>query len=287
MLADRPQEDAATMAMPALSRRPAAVPRSARDLLLTVMGEFMLPGDGTAWTSAMLAVFGRLGVEEKAARQALMRTASAGWLEGEKVGRRARWRLTAGAREMLTDGAARIYSFTGAAEDWDGRWLLVSVRVPESDRRARRILRTRLSWAGFGSLANGLWITPHPKRKAEASAALREAGVAADAHIFTATHSGMTEVKDMVASAWDLTEIEQSYEDFIARFRVRIPSDVLACQIELVDAWRRFPAIDPALPRDLLPPRWSGLTAARLFAEKHERWAPDARHEWERLNRED
>jgi len=252
MPARRSQAAAATAALPAPSRRQAAVAPSARDLLLTLLGEFVRPGDGTAWTSAVLTVLARMGVEEKAARQALMRTASAGWLEGERIGRRTRWRLTGGAQQMLTDGAERIYSFTGAAEEWDGRWLLVSVRVPESDRRARRMLRTRLSWAGFGSLATGVWITPHPEREAEASQVLRDAGVAADAHIFTATRSGLAEVRDMVASAWDLAEIEESYEEFIARFRVRVPSDLLACQIELVDGWRRFPAIGPASLANML-----------------------------------
>lgn len=235
----------------------------------------------------MLAVFARLGIEEKATRQALMRTAAAGWLEAEKIGRRTRWRLTASARRLLTDGAERIYSFTGPAQEWDGRWLLVSVRIPESDRRARHVVRTRLSWAGFGSLGAGLWISPHPDREAEATRALREAGVADDAHIFAATRSGLADVRIMVATAWDLAAIEESYEQFIVQFRARVPADVLARQIELVHAWRRFPSIDPALPPELLPPRWSGLTAARLFAECHERWSPDACREWKRLNSAD
>jgi len=269
---------------PALSRRQEAGATSARGLLFTLLGEFVLPGDGTAWTSAVLAVLARLGVEEKATRQALTRTAAAGWLETEKIGRRARWLLTGSARQLLTDGAERIYSFTGPAQEWDGRWLLVSVRIPESDRRARHVVRTRLSWAGFGSLGAGLWISPHPEREAEATQALREAGVADEAHIFTATRTGMGDVRVMVASAWDLAAVEESYEQFIARFRARIPGDVLARQIELVHAWRRFPSIDPALPRELLPRQWSGLTAARLFADRHDCWAPDARREWERLN---
>ena len=280
----RTSNAAAAVAVQATPRLPATAAPSARDLLFTVLGELVLPGDGTGWTSAVLAVLARLGVEEKAARQALMRTASAGWLEGERIGRRTRWRLTASARQMLTDGGERIYSFAGAASDWDGRWLLVSVRVPESDRRARRLLRTRLGWAGFGSLSGGLWISPHPEREAEAARVLREAGVAADAHLFTATRSGLAEVRDMVAAAWDLADIEELYEEFIARFRVLVPRDVLACQVELVDAWRRFRAIDPALPRELLPPRWSGTAAAQLFTERHQRWAADARREWERLN---
>ena len=268
---------------PTLSRRHAAGAPSARGLLFTLLGEFVLPGGGTAWTSAVIAAFARLGVEEKATRQALMRTAAAGWLRAEKAGRRTRWHLTDAARQLLTDGAERIYSFTGPAENWDGRWLLVAARIPDGDRNARHAVRTRLSWAGFGSLGPGLWISTHPEREAEVAQVLREAGIA-DAHLFVATRSGLADTRDMVDTAWDLAVIEQEYERFIAEFSAGAPGDVLARQVELVHAWRRFPAIDPALPRELLPARWSGLTAARLFADRHERWSADAQAEWKYLN---
>jgi phenylacetic acid degradation operon negative regulatory protein len=267
---------------PVLSRRHAAGAPSARGLLLTLLGEFVLTGGGTAWTSAVVGAFGRLGVEEKATRQALMRTAAAGWLDAEKLGRRTRWRLTGAAHRMLTEGAERIYSFTGAAPGWDGRWLLVYTRVPESDRRARHVVRTRLSWAGFGSLGGGVWISPHPEREAEATGVLREAGV--DAQVFVATRSGLADVRLMVAQAWDLAAIEDSYERFLEEFRSAAPGDPLARQVELVHAWRRFPSVDPALPRELLPARWSGLKAARLFADRHQRWAGAASRDWNVLN---
>ena len=78
---------------PTLLRRHAAGAESARGLLFTVLGELVLPTGGEAWTSAFIDVFGRLGVEEKAARQALMRTAADNWLSSERVGRRTLWRL--------------------------------------------------------------------------------------------------------------------------------------------------------------------------------------------------
>ncbi len=270
---------------PTLSRRHAAGAPSARGMLLTLLGEFVLPGDGMAWTSAVLAVFGRLGVAEKAARQALMRTANAGWLRPEKIGRRTRWQLTPAARQLLTDGAERIYSF-GPAQDWDGQWVLVAVRIPESDRRARHVVRTRLAWAGFGSLGPGLWISPHTERQQEAIRVLREAGAGAgdDANVFVARRTGLSDTRAMVAAAWDLPAIEAEYERFVAEFAGRTPGDVLARQLELVHAWRRFPSLDPALPRELLPARWTGTRAAELFAERHEQWLPDSRREWKRLN---
>ena len=275
---------AAAEPTPTLSRRHEAGAPSARGLLFTLLGEFVLPGGGTAWTSAVLAVFARLGIEEKTTRQALMRTAASGWLDPEKVGRRTRWRLTASAQKLLTEGAERIYSLTGPEENWDGRWLLVYARIPESDRRARHVVRSRLTWAGFGSLGGGLWISPHPDREAEATGVLREAGVAADAHVFVARRSGLADVQVMVASAWDLDAIEDRYQEFIEEFRATAPADVLARQVEIVHAWRRFPAIDPLLPHELLPARWSGLRAARLFADRHERWSGEAKQEWKRLN---
>jgi phenylacetic acid degradation operon negative regulatory protein len=271
-------------APPTLSRRHAAGAPSARGLLFTVLGEFVLPGGGTAWTSAVIAAFARLGVAEKATRQALMRTAAGGWLRPEKAGRRTRWHLTGAGRRLLTEGAERIYSFTPSAENWDGRWLLVAARVPDADRSARHAVRTRLAWAGFGALAPGLWISAHPEREAEAARVLREAGLDGDAHLFVATRSGLAGADAMVHAAWDLAAIEREYERFIAEFAGPGPDDVLAAQVALVHAWRRFPAIDPSLPRSLLPDRWSGLEAARLFAGRHRRWSEDAQREWRRLN---
>jgi len=267
-----------------LSRSHAAGAPSARGLLFTLLGEFVLPGGGTAWTSAVIASFARLGIAEKATRQALLRTAAGGWLSAEKDGRRTRWHLTGAARRLLTDGAERIYSFTPAAEHWDGRWLLVAAQVPDGDRGARHVLRTRLSWAGFGSLGPGLWISAHPEREAEAARVLREAGLASGAHVFVATRSGLAGPDGMVRAAWDLAAIEREYERFIAEFSGPGRRDALARQVELVHAWRRFPAIDPALPAELLPARWRGLAAARLFAGRHERWSAGAQLDWKRLN---
>jgi phenylacetic acid degradation operon negative regulatory protein len=273
-----------TRSQPTLSRRDAAGAPSARGLLFTVLGEFALVEDRTVWTSALIEVLSQLGVDEKATRQALMRTAADGWLTAERVGRRTRWQLTPNAERMLTDGARRIYSFTGPAQDWDGRWLLVSVRVPESDRRARHLLRTRLGWAGFGSLGAGLWISTHPDREAEVTEVLREAGVADDAHIFVATRPGVGDVRAMVRQAWDLAAVEALYENFIEDFGDQARTDPLTSQVELVHAWRRFPAVDPALPRELLPARWSGVEAARLFTHRHNAWAPAAQEAWRALN---
>jgi phenylacetic acid degradation operon negative regulatory protein len=265
-------------------RRHAAGADSAGGLMFTVLGEFVLPGRGSAWTSAFIDVLGRLGVEEKASRQALMRTAEKGWLRPERVGRRTRWALTPDAERLLTEGAARIYGFAGHALDWDGRWLLVLTRIPETERAARHLLRTRLNWAGFGTPAPGVWLSAHTERLAEAEHALRHAGVLEEAPIFVVEHRAGGNMAEMARRAWDLAAIEQSYREFAASYGARDVADPLAGQADLVHAWRRFPWLDPALPRELLPPDWSGERAARLFRRQHHRLAGAANAEWDRLD---
>ena len=163
---------------PTLLRRHAAGTDSARSVLFTVLGELVLPTGGEAWTSAFIDVFGRLGVEEKAARQALMRTAADNWLSSERVGRRTVWRLTPAAERLLRDGTERIFGFTAVAADWDGRWTIVIARTPETERAARHVLRTRLRWAGFGNVMPGVWLSPRSDRGGEVRQILAEAGPA-------------------------------------------------------------------------------------------------------------
>jgi phenylacetic acid degradation operon negative regulatory protein len=269
---------------PTLSRRHAAGAVSARGLLFTVLGEFVLPTGGSAWTSAFIETFGRLGVEEKAIRQALARTAADGWIRPERHGRRTRWWLTPEGDRLLTEGTERIYAFAGPQRTWDGSWLLVLARVPENDRPARHVLRTRLSWAGLGSPAPGVWITTHTGRRDEVEQVLRQAGVS-DAQIFTAEHRGGGELSALVGEAWDLPAIEHRYEAFLTEFASASARDPLSRLIELVHAWRRFPSIDPGLPSQLLPAGWSGARAARLFAARHAKWSADAVMQWIRLNK--
>jgi len=266
---------------PSMSRRHAAGAESARGLLFTVLGEFVLPAGGVAWTSAVIEVLGRLGVEEKATRQALMQSGSAGWLAAERVGRRTRWRLTPAGERLLTEGTERIYGFRAALPDWDGRWLLVLARAPETLRGARHHLRTRLTWAGLGSAAPGVWISPHAERVAEVESVL--AGAAgAGAQVFVAEHAGRGDLAAMVRQAWDLAGIEAGYQEFLAEFAVAA-GDPLVRLVELVHAWRRFPAIDPELPTALLPPQWSGIRAAVLFRRRHAAWSAAAAADWTRL----
>ncbi len=271
---------------PVVSRRREVGHASARSLLMTLLGEFVLPDDRAVWTSELVGALGMFGVEERSARQALARAAAEGWLASQKVGRRSRWTLTRSGRALLTEGALRLYEFGSTERLWDGRWLVLLVSVPEVKRDLRRRLRVRLTWAGFGSPEAGVWITPHTGREAEAMAVLKEVGLAAEAMSFVASYGAIGGLAEMVARAWDLRELEERYQEFIEEFGAASPADgdaVLHAQIRLVHEWRRFPYLDPRLPDALLPPGWEGARAAALFQRRYREWRLAAHRRWEEL----
>ncbi len=278
-----PEAVAADGARPAaMPRRHAAGSSSARGLIFTILGEYVLPAGGMVWTSAMIETMSHLGVEEKATRQALMRTAADGWLAPERVGRRTRWRLTPNAHRLLTEGSERIYGFGAHRDGWDGTWLLVLARTPEADRPARHVVRSRLTWAGFGSPAPGVWVSTHAGRLGEVEAALAAAGLSGEAQIFRGTHAD-GQLPVLVGQAWDLAAIAQLYDDFIATFAAASAADPLAATIGLVHSWRRFPWTDPDLPRELLPADWGRPRAAAVFKRRHAQWSPAAVTVWRQL----
>ena len=271
---------------PTVSRRREVSHASARSLLMTVLGEYVLPRDRPVWTSMLVESLGMLDIEEKSARQALARSAGEGWLVSERIGRRVRWSLTPPGRRLLTEGAERIYAFGRDARPWENRWLMLIVSVPEAKRDLRHRLRTRLTWAGFGSPVAGVWVSPDPSREPEAQKIVAELGLEAQAMSFTAEYGAIGDQESMVARSWDLSELTDRYEDFIDRFTGVSPSGaqaVLRAQTELVHEWRRFPFLDPQLPAELLPASWSGAKAAELFHRKHVEWRPAAQAYWDQL----
>jgi phenylacetic acid degradation operon negative regulatory protein len=266
-----------------LRRRSVGAP-AARSLLLTILGEYVLPREEAVWQETLVSALVSVGHTSQAARQAIARSVRGGWRQSSRVGRRARVSLSPRAVALLQSGAERIYSF-GLEWSWDGRWLVLILRVPEERREVRHQLRTRLAWAGLGSMGGGVWITPHVSREAELGAAFSDAP-AALATSFVASLGALGRAEDVAATAWDLDAVRSQYQAFIDDFGAIRPSSGEAffrMQTLLVHAWRRFPFLDPDLPAELLPPGWPRRRAHELFSGAHARWSSPARSWFEEL----
>jgi phenylacetic acid degradation operon negative regulatory protein len=274
---------------PEFRRRREIGAASARSLLLTALGEFVLPAGRPVWTATFLHALALVGVEEKAIRQAMARSATEGWLDSERHGRRTAWHLTPAGRRLLTEGAERIYGFGAPVTAWDGQWLLVLASAPDAGRGMRHLLRTRLAWSGLGSLSPGVWVSPHPEREPEVRDVLEQAAVAGSATVFVGRLGDMDDARRVARQAWDLAELETAYADFlgeVGRLRPKDDAATFGAQLRLVQEWRRFPFLDPGLPPELLPDQWNGARAASVFRDRHRAWMPAANRYWHALTAE-
>jgi phenylacetic acid degradation operon negative regulatory protein len=273
-------------AVPSVSRRREVGSASARSLLLTVLGEFALPRPEPVWTATVLDALGHLGVEHRAARQALARASAEGLLDPQRHGRRAAWVLTQRGASLLADGTTRIYQFMRESHEWDGRWLVLTVSIPESQRKLRHRLRTQLTWLGLGSPTSGLWVSPDTGKADDVRRVVDELGLNEQSLAWEGPTAGIGEVERLVDAAWDLGDVEKRYLGFLEAFgdrRASSASEAFAYQVELVQEWRRFPFLDPDLPRELLDHDWPGSRAAALFHDRHAQWHRQAQQQWDRL----
>jgi phenylacetic acid degradation operon negative regulatory protein len=262
---------------------------SAKVLALTLLSELVLPHGGAVWTSTLVRGLDLLGVEERNARMAVTRLAERGLVRPERDGRRARWHLTGEGRALLARGAERVQRFRTGSDEWDGHWLFVLCSVPERHRPKRYQLRAQLAFAGFGFLGPGVAISPHVDREALVVDVLADLGLSEAAVVVRAEPGKLTADRDLLERAWDLDDLTFRYRAFNEAFRRRAPTTGAAsvvALVELVWAWSRFLFIEPEIPRRLLPARWPGHAAARLFHERYERWMPPA-VEWYRQTEAD
>lgn len=258
-----------------------------QDLVFTLFGDYFLHREGPVWVGTLIDLLKRLGQNEGSTRTTLSRMVARGWLESDRVGRYSFYELSSKARRLLERGEQRIYHPEWDAP-WDGRWFLVAYSIPEDRRRLRGRLRDRLAWLGFGSLRNGLWISPHDVADELAEIA-EELRLADEIVAFRAEASALTEPEHLVATSWDLPALNREYEAFIDRWVPELrrcrptlerdefpPEEAFVLRFRLIHEYRDFPLRDPYLPRALLPPDWGGECAAHLFRHLHDLLSPAA-----------
>ncbi len=252
-----------------------------RDLVFTLFGEYLLQQPEPTWVGSLIALLRPLGLSEGATRTILSRMTRRGWLQKERRGRNAYYDLTARGRRLLEDGVERIYHTSWDAP-WDGSWLLLAYSIPEDQRHVRDRLRSRLTWLGFGSLGNGLWINPHHvEQRVEETAA--EMGISDHIEVFRGHRVGVDDQAALVAKCWDLPAVNARYRAFVDRWTAHMERyERSGCEnlngelcytmrFRLANEFQSFPKEDPYLPRPLLPDDWVGDRAAATFRSIHDR----------------
>lgn len=246
----------------------------ARSLVFDLFGDYLRYRGGEVRLRSLVALMGCFDVPEATVRVVVTRLRKEGWLASRREGRETIYVLTDTAWELLDEGRERI--FHRVQGPWDGQWHMVIYSVPESERGLREQLRKKLAWFGFGPLSPSVWLSPHDRTALVRDAFAHEPAVRLD--VFRSRSTGTGEDRDIAARSWDLAELDHAYEEFLDRYRARLPryragelqgADALVERMRLVHDYRRFPFRDPDLPPELLPEGWRGRLAHEVFLEAH------------------
>jgi phenylacetic acid degradation operon negative regulatory protein len=249
-----------------------------QSLMLTVLGNYVLGRDIAVFSGSFIELFARLGVGEPAARSTLTRMVSRDLLSRHRRGRRMHFGLTPRSEEILLDGERRVWRRGAVNTGWDGRWTVLAFSMPESWQRVRHDLRARLTWAGFGSLGNGMWIAPS---RVDVAPIVAELGLNEHVKVFSGTAEAPTDVAGMLRDAFDLDALAAGYRAFLDRWDHPRPvpeaPDDLARYLWMTTEWLQLVRTDHRLPVERLPADWPAVRGQEVLLKLRGRYEAQAR----------
>ncbi|MBU3029449.1 PaaX family transcriptional regulator C-terminal domain-containing protein [Paracoccus marinaquae] len=223
-------------------------PPRASSFIVTIYGDVVEPRGGVLWMGTLIDCCAGHGISESLVRTAVSRLVGAGRLEGQRIGRKSYYRLSAAGRAEFRRASRILFAPPVPAEGW-------LIALPGEDAPLPD---------GWVRLAAPVAMAPGRK-----DISLPKAPVMAAQSI-----SGVNDLPGFAARHWPLAEVAQTYQCFVARFRpvgddardvASGPADALALRLRLVDEFRHAALADPRLPPEALPPDWPAPEARDLF----------------------
>lgn len=221
-------------------------------LVITFLGDAVVPRGGRAALADIQAVMERLGVESGAVRTAMSRLAADGWVTREREGRQSFYQLANAGRHAFDEATRRIYAEGPPA--WDGIWTVVLSPSSIVAADAEGLLGE-----GFVRIGQQAFVKPGPFSDPQLAAGM-----------LTVRGRG-EDLPAGFADLWGLDDLAARYRSFMALWMPLAdrlaagdrlaPLDAIAARTLLIHDWRRLVLRDPGLPGTLLPHDWTGETA--------------------------
>ena len=254
-----------------------------QDLVMTFLGAYATPRERPIWSGGLVTLLGDFGFSTGASRVALARMVRRGSLERVRDGRLVSYRPTGRTIALLDEGDRRIFSL-GREPHRAELWTVLWHAIPEERRTERARLARRLRFLGFGSAQDGMWISPHD-REPEVVALIDELDVGSHAGVMVGRPAAALDFRALASRAWDLEALDSRYRAFIEEFSSAPAADdeheAFRQRTRLVHVFRRFPALDPELPDELMHAPRHRADAVALFDRLYAALAPTAQRHFD------
>lgn len=251
-----------------------------QDLIISLF-ELYSPRDYIS-AAALVTLLEELEVAPGAARSSISRLKGKEILHHDSTEAGPQYTLSPAVRAQQKWNVQRV--FTPERSVAGDPWALVIYSVPEPNRQHRYTLKRELTDLGFGFVAPGVAIAPH-RSLPEALFRLEQYGLLNYITYFTADYGDASELPMKVRQWWDLTAVEQQYQEFIDQYAPVLDklsesaaykkenehdfseSTALAFYVPLYTRWKPFPYHDPNIPLRILPAGWPAPRAKFVFLQ--------------------
>jgi len=222
---------------------------SAWSLIVTFLGDAIVPRGGEVSASTLQSLMQRLGIGHGAVRTALSRLAADGWIERSREGRNSFYRLSADVAETVLSAELRIYAASSLLPPGTPRSLIIAPE-PLSDATLRTV-----------ETAGALQLTPQVficfAGAADLPAPLRLPGATlADAPSLI-PGAAMLETMAEARHSIEIGDLRQAYLPVSAALEQALapsPEDAMALRCLMIHEWRRLALRVLAVPADLVQP---------------------------------
>ena len=148
---------------------------------------------------------------------------------------------------------------------WDRKWRLVLFDIQETSRGVRDQLRKKLKELDFAQFQQSVYITPHDLAE-DMRDFLESHKLTDNVYIVVTKELLAGEEKALADKLWKLEKINEQYEkilEFWKEKKEELSENKLTREIK--SRYLEIIAIDPCLPRELLPSDWSRLKVEALI----------------------
>lgn len=156
---------------------------------------------------------------------------------------------------------------------WDGLWRIVIFDIPVVHNQLRDRLRAKLEELGFGMFQESVWMTPYDLAR-EISEFIQSQGLEEFVYVFVSPLDFVKDKKALVEKIWKVEKIDGFYQDWIEDWEEKSKGisekKLRDLAQEFCSSYLEIVAVDPFLPKELLPDNWMGNKARSLFKKLSE-----------------
>lgn len=255
-----------------------------QSLIISIYGTYVRQFSNWFPVNVIVELLQDLDIDEISTRNALSRLKRRKIFISEVRREQAGYAFTANALAACIANDEGIYGRREPPKD--GEWVLAAFSIPETSRNLRYQLKAQLARLGFAQVEAALVIGP-AHLKSQLINVVERLKLQDRVRIFEGRYEAFESIDDAVARWWDLKSIAATYQRFVdmyapmerailGRLGHGTDREAFVNYMRLMTSWRTLPVFDPGLPPNLLPTKWPGFDAARLFYSIHDEIAERA-----------